>query len=129
MENEQKDKYVFIGTQFFFNGKSTAHAYLKLNNPIGDVEVKYLFETAHEEFLENNIIFRLDHEVFNRIVVTKVFDSNGEPSIISKLVPDNICRDLIYTYNQLANEYSFDDNFIKTYINDDYKLRIRERGI
>ena len=129
MDKKIKDKYVFIGTEYFLSSKSTAHAYLKLNNEIGHIDVNYVFELDHEKFLNDNIIFRLDHDVFTNVVETKVFDSNGVPGIISKLVPDNICRDLVFIYNELANEYSFDDNYINGYINEDYKLRIKERGI
>ena len=129
MDKKIKDKYVFIGTECFLSSKSTAHAYLKLNNEIGHIDVNYVFELDHEKFLNDNIIFRLDHDVFTNVVETKVFDSNGVPGIISKLVPDNICRDLVFIYNELANEYSFDDNYINGYINEDYKLRIKERGI
>ena len=126
---KQKDKYVFVGTEYFLSSKSTGFGYLKLNNEPSKLETKYVFENDHEEFRKNNVIFTLDQEVFNRLLVTKVFDNNGVPGIISKRIPDEVCRDLVYVYNELDNEYSFDDNYINGYINEDYKLRIKERVI
>ncbi len=126
---EEKDSYIFIGTEYFLSSKSTAFCYLKLNNEIGHVEIKYIFDLGHEEFLSNNNIYHLDNKVFNKIVNTKVFDNNGIPGIISKMVPDNICRDFVYIYNELTNDYTFSDSFAINHINEEYKLRIKERVI
>ena len=126
---EEKDSYIFIGTEYFLSSKSTAFCYLKLNNEIGHVEIKHIFDLVHEKFLSNNNIYHLDNKVFNKIVNTKVFDNNGIPGIISKMVPDNICRDFVYIYNELTNDYTFSDSFAINHINEEYKLRIKERVI
>ena len=75
MNKNERDKYVFVGTDYFLSSKTTAFTYLKLNNKVGSLERKYITECQHEEFKNNNNILYLDQNVFNHLIETKVFET------------------------------------------------------
>jgi len=125
MNKNERDKYVFVGTDYFLSSKTTAFTYLKLNNKVGSLERKYITECEHEEFKNNNDILYVDQNIFNYLIETKVFDNNNEPTIIRRAFPDTICRDLVYMYNKIAVNYKFNDKDTINFINEDYKVRER----
>ncbi len=125
MDNNERDKYVFVGTDYFLSSKTTAFTYLKLNNKVGSLERNYITECQHEEFKKNNDIFYLDQNVFNHLIETKVFDNNNIPGIVRKAFPDSVCRDLVFMYNEIALDYKFNDGDTINFINEDYKVRER----
>ncbi|MCR5483415.1 MAG: hypothetical protein K6E99_03295 [Bacilli bacterium] len=124
MDKNKRDKYVFVGTDYFFSSKTVAFTYLKLNNKADSLERSYITECQHEEFKNNNDILYLDENVFSHLIEVKVFDNNV-PEIIRIALPDSVCRDLVFMYNEIALDYKFNDKDTINFINEDYKVRER----
>lgn len=125
MDKNERDKYVFVGTDYFLSSKTVAFTYLKLNNKVGSLERSYITECQHEEFKNNNDILYLDQNVFSHLIEVKVFDNNNVPGIIRSALPDSVCRDLVFMYNEIALDYKFNDKDTINFINEDYKVRER----
>ena len=118
--------YLLISKSQYLYNKRKGYTYLLLdrdeeNRKNGILTEEYIMDVNNDEFVNTHKVVQFDDVVFDALADTYAFGNGEDIHTISKRLPNQIIRDIIYQYEEMTLDYSFDNTYAFNHINEDYK--------